>query len=102
MLASRSYTRANPDPNPPPVYENPNLIPRFLHQESFVTSVFKSHSCPAIFEYPEELDFDEQFEISLFETKSERVVNSTVPNPHFLVDLETERANRSIDDYIVT
>jgi len=64
--------------------------------------VFKSHSCPDIFEYLEELDFDERFEISLFETKSERVVDSTVPNPQFLVDLETERANRSIDNYIAT
>ena len=95
-LASRQYTRANPYPNPPHIYENPNLIPRLLHQESTITPVFKSHSCPDIFEYLEELEFDERFEISLFETKSERVVDSTIPNPQFLVDLETERAIRSL------
>jgi len=80
-LASRRYIRANPDPDPPHIYENPNLIPRLLRQESSITPVFKSHSCPDIFEYIEELDFDELFEISLFETKSERLVDSTVPNP---------------------
>ena len=37
----------------------------------------------------------------MFETKSERAVDSTIHNPQFLVDLETERANRSIDNYIV-
>jgi len=63
--------------------------------------VFKSHSCPNIIEYLEELEFDERFEISLFETKSKRVVDYTVPNPQFLVDLETERANRSIDNSII-
>lgn len=54
-----------------------------------------------IFEYLEELDFDEQFDLSLFETKSESVVGSTVLNPEFVVALETERANKSIDDYIL-
>ncbi len=63
--------------------------------------MLKSHSCPDIFEYIEELEFDEQFELSLFETKSERAVDSTVHNPQFLVYLETERANRSIDNYII-
>ena len=78
------------------------MIPRILRQENFITPVFKSHSCPDIFEYLEELDFDEQFELSLFEKKSKRAVDSNVPNPQFLVDLETERANQSIDNYIVT
>ena len=99
-LASRRYTRENPDPDPPHIYENPNLIPRLLRQESTITPVFKSHSCPDIFEYLEELEFDERFEISLFESKSERAVDYTVPNPQFLVDLETERAKWLIDNYI--
>ncbi len=63
--------------------------------------MFKSHSCPDIFEYLEDLDFDEQFELSLFETKSERAVDSIVHNPQFLVGLETERANQSFDNYII-
>ena len=63
--------------------------------------MFKFHSCPAIFEYLEELDFDEQFELSSFETKSESSIGPTVPNPQFFVDLETKRANKSIDDYIL-
>jgi len=51
--------------------------------------MFKSHSCPDIFEYLEDLEFDKGLEISLFESKSERAVDYTVPNPQFLVDLET-------------
>ena len=64
--------------------------------------MFKSHSCPKIFEYLEELEFDERFEISLFDSKSERDVDYTIPNPQFLVDLEMERAIRLIDKYIAT
>jgi len=99
-LASRRYARANLDPDPPHIYDNPNLIPKLLCQESTITSVFKSRSCHDIFEYLEELEFDELFEISLFESKSESVVGYTVPNPQFLVDLETERANQLKDNYI--
>ncbi len=46
--------------------------------------------------------FGDRFEISLFESKSERVVDYTVPDSQFLVDLETERANRLIDNHIAT
>ena len=40
--------------------------------------------------------------MSLFESKSEKVVDYTIPDPQFLVDLEIERANRLIDSYIAT
>jgi len=36
----------------------------------------------------------------LFESKSERAVDYTIPNIQFLVDLEIERANQLIDNYI--
>jgi len=101
MLASKRYTRANPDPNPPPVYKNPNLIPRLPRQESSVLPVFKSHSCPAIFKYLEELDFDEKFELSLFKTKSESALDSLVPNPDFAAALEVERNNKLIENFIL-
>jgi len=38
----------------------------------------------------------------LFESKSERVVDYTIPNLQFLVDLKTERSNWSIHNYIAT
>ena len=63
--------------------------------------VFKSHSCTAVFEYLKDLEFDEKFELSLFETKSKSVIDSTVLNPEFVKDLEIEKANRSIDSYIL-
>ena len=100
-MASKRYTRANPDPNPPPYYENPNLISRIVCQESSVTLVFNSHSCPTIFEYLEELDFDEKFEFSLFETKSKSALGSIVPNPDFVAALEVERNNKPIENFIL-
>lgn len=64
--------------------------------------MFKSHSCPDIFEYLEELVFDDRFKISLFESKYEKAVDYTVPDTQFLVDLEMEGVNRLIDNYIAT
>ena len=63
--------------------------------------LFKSHSCPAVFEYLEDIEFDEQFELSLFETKSESVIGSTIINFEFIKYLEIEQANKSIDNYIL-
>ena len=83
------------------MHENPNLIPRILRKESSVILVFRSHSCPVVFEYLEDLEFDEHFYLSLFETKFESTVGSIVLNPNFVKYLETEKANRSIDDYIL-
>lgn len=54
-----------------------------------------------VFEYLEDLEFDEKFDLSLFETKSESVVGSTILNPEFVKDHETKKANKSIDDYIL-
>lgn len=63
--------------------------------------VFKSHSCPAIFNYLEELDFDEKFELSLFKTKSKSALDSLVPNPDFAAALEVERNNKLIENFIL-
>ena len=75
-------------------------------QESSVEKVswslcLKSHSCPTVFEFLEDIEFDDQFELLLFETKSESATGSTIINPDFIKYLEVEQANRSIDDYIL-
>jgi len=95
--------RANLDPDPPPMFENPNLIPIILRQESSLSPrlVFRSHSFPVEFQYLEDLRFDEHFDLSLFETKSESVIDDTILNLQFVEYIEKERANRSIDDYIL-
>jgi len=61
----------------------------------------KSHSYPTVFEYIEDIEFDDHFVLSLFETKSESATGSTVINPEFIKYLEVEQANRSIDNYIL-
>ena len=63
--------------------------------------VFRSHSCPVIFQYLEDIPFDEHFDLSLFETTSEIIVGDTILNPKFIQYIETERENRSIDAYIL-
>ena len=63
--------------------------------------MLKSFSCPAIFKYLEELDFDARFELSLFETKSESVVGSIVPNSDFAAALEIEKSNKAIENFIL-
>ena len=77
-LASRRNTRSNPDPNPPTVFENPNLIPRILRrqgsqesseresQESSGSSrsLSRSASCPVKIIYVDEIPFEERFETS--------------------------------------
>jgi len=85
------------------MFENPNLIPRILRQETYLSPrpVFRSHSCPNVFQYLEDLRFDEHFDLSFFETKFERAIGDTVLNPQFSQYLETERENRSIDVYIL-
>lgn len=65
------------------------------------TPSVKSHSCPALFEYLEEIPFDTRFELSLFKTKSEITLDSIVPNPDFAAALEFERHNKLIDNFIL-
>lgn len=63
--------------------------------------MFQSHSCPVVFEYLEDLELDEHFDLSLFQIKSESIVASTILNPKFVKDLETKKPNKSIDDCIL-
>ena len=100
-LASRRYTRANPDPNPPPVFENPNLIPRIVRRKEGSLSprpVFRSYTWPSEWVFVEDLSFDENFELSLFRNKSEIDIDDTVLDPDFLVYIEVQRTNTSIND----
>jgi len=63
--------------------------------------IFKSHSCPSVFKYLEELDFDEKFELSLFKTQSESALDSLFPNPDFVAALEIERTNKEVENFIL-
>lgn len=63
--------------------------------------LFKSHSCPTVFESLEDIEFDDQFDLSLFETKSESAIGSTIINLEFIKYLEVEQANISINSYIL-
>jgi len=83
------------------VYENPNPIARIHRQENPIIPLFKSHSCPAIIKYLEELDFDEKFELSLFKTHSESSLDSLVLNPDFVAALKIERNNMEVENFIL-
>lgn len=85
------------------MFENPNLILRIVREEISVSPIliFRSNSCPSEWLFTEDLPFDEYFDISLFETKSETALDNTVLNPEFVANIERERANRSIEEYIL-
>lgn len=103
-LASRKYTRANPNPNPTPVVDNTNLISRrFKRQESIVslTPSIKSYSCPNERLFLENLSFYLSFDLSLFRTKYESALDDIVIDLDFIVDLKIQEENQSIDEYIL-
>ena len=97
------YTRANPDPNPSPVFENLNLIPRILRrqesQESSASSqlLYRSVSCPMKWIYLEDEPFDEKFETSLFVNFSESEFSHLVQDPVFIEDLQFEFVTSHLD-----
>jgi len=93
-LASRRYTRSNPDSDPLPIFENPNLIVRILRQEISPSPrlVFRSHSCPVEWLFLEYLPFDEYFGLYLFGTTSDNELLAIVRDPKFTRELEIQRA----------
>ena len=104
MASGRThYTRANLDPNPPAMFENPNLIPRIIRRKESSLSpraLFKYQSCPVEWLFLEDLPFDEHFELYLFRTTSNSELLDLVQDPEFIRELETQRANLSIDRYL--
>ena len=105
------HTRSNPDPNPPPIFENPNLIPRILRrqgsqessergsQESTGSSrpLSRSASCPVKIIYIDDIPFDARFETSLFVNFSETELSILVPDPLFFEDLQYRFVSHHLD-----
>jgi len=48
-----------------------------------------------------DLHFDEYFDNSLLRTKSESELEDTILDPEFTAELEVQRANLSIDQYLL-
>lgn len=97
------YTRANPNPNPPQVFENPNLIPRILRRKESSVSpqlTLKSSSYLVRWIYLEDLPFDEYFGNSFFRTSSDSKLVDLVQDPEFIWELEIWAANFSIERYL--
>lgn len=49
----------------------------------------------------EYLLFDEKFDLSLFKSKFESEIDDTILDPDFIADLEVQKVNQSIDEYIL-
>lgn len=94
----------NPNPNPAQVVDNPILISRrSKRQESLVspTPSIKANSHPDECLFLEDLPFGELFDLSIFKTRSESALDDIVLDPKFVVDLEVQKENQSIDEYIL-
>ena len=92
-MASRRthYTRATPDPNPPQVFDNPNLISRISRRQEISvnpTPSLNADSCPDEWLFLEDLPFDEYFDLSLFRTRYESALDDIVLDPEDIADLE--------------
>ena len=86
------------------MFENPNLIPRIVRRQEGSLSprpIFRSHTWPSEWLFVEDISFDESFKPSLFRNKSETALDDIVLDLEFLVDIEVQRENTSIDDYIL-
>ena len=97
-MASRrtQYTRVNPDPNPPPAFDNPNLILRIIiRQECSISPrpLFRSNFCPNEWLFIKDLPFDKYFDLFLFRTNSESELEDTVLDLEFTAELEIQREN---------
>lgn len=103
-LASRRYTKSNLDPDPPPIFKNPNLIPWILRQESSPSPrpVFKSNSCLVEWLFLKDLPFDKYFGFSQFRTTSDSEFLDIVVDLKFTKELEIERtkliSNRNLQN----
>jgi len=96
-LAARRYTRANPNFDPPLVFENPNLIPKIIRKQERSLSprpLIRSNSCRVKWLFLEDLlnmPFDEYFELSLFRTSSKTKLLDLVQDLVFLSELENQK-----------
>ena len=81
------YTRANPDPNPPKVFENPQNILRKSNSKvgKDTNQLYKSISLPAEgFESIDDVIFGVKFEQTLFISKSRLDMSQVVFDPKYL------------------
>jgi len=63
--------------------------------------IVRSNSSPAVIKYFEDLDFDEDFELSLFRTKSESALDTLVLDPDFAAVINLERHNKVVESFIL-
>jgi len=94
----------NPNPNPPPVFEKHNLILSIIRRQESSFSprpLFRSYSCPTEWLFLEDLPKEKYFETSLFRNTYNSELLDLVPDPEFIIELEIQRANLSIDQNLL-
>ena len=85
ILASRKYTRSNPDPNPPTIVSDPQSIGRkakaivetssSVRNQAEICSIPRAHSFLEGLENLQDIELDKNFEHSLFRSKSLSWIN---------------------------
>ena len=90
LAPKRIYTRANLDPNPPIVFENPERILRKSNSKVWkdIYQLYKSISLLAKgVESIDEVIFDLKFEHTLFRSKSESDLSQVVLGPKYFIPI---------------
>ena len=101
-MASRRfyYTRSNPDPQPIVIVDNPDRIGKKIKRVEDLGNKFslvKENSLPKHLSSLQDIEFDINFEQSLFRTKSESDLQINVIDLDFISFLETKKETFSVD-----
>ena len=100
-MASRKtyYTRSNPDPKPAVIVDNPDRIGKKKKQTKnleFEVSLIRVNSLPQELVSLQYIDFDLKFEHSLFKSKFENDLKTTVLDPAFISFLNAKQKSIAI------
>ena len=80
------YTRANPDPNPTTIVDDPDRIlrePKIAETQASSSWLIRANSLLEELLTLEEIPFDLSFDLSLFRSKSKNGIHETLLDPEF-------------------
>ena len=96
------YTRSNPDPKLVVIVDNPDRIGKKKQREDLdaKVSLLRVNSLPQKVVSLQDIEFDLEFEHSLFRNKSESDLNNIVIDPGFISSLEIKKEIQALIDFL--
>lgn len=88
------YTRANPDPNPATIVDDPERIlrqPKIVETQASSSRLVRVNSLPEELSTLEEIPFNLSLDLSLFRSKYENAIHEIVLDPEFEKLIESKK-----------